>query len=115
MLGVERKKIHMPGVLTEQNVRARRDVRDLSFIVVALLGVVAFLAAVSILPWARLSATDAGYDISSSMTERSALLEKNRRLRIELMRLKSPERIEKIATEELGLVRPVAGQIVEIR
>ncbi|MFQ5353804.1 MAG: hypothetical protein ACE5DR_02555 [Thermodesulfobacteriota bacterium] len=64
--------------------------------------------------WCRLSVVEMGYEISRANMDRNALVEQNRRLKIEYMRLKSPRRIESIATEELGLVHPVEGQIIRV-
>ncbi len=48
----------------------------------------------------------AGYALSERMDEIRALEQENRQLRLELSLLKSPERIERLAREQLGLVRP---------
>jgi cell division protein FtsL len=102
-------------VLSSQRVRARRDLRDLRFVYVAVMVSIAALAVVFAFLWGRLAFVDAGYAISKANTARSALLEKNKRLRVEFMRLKSPERIERIAQDELALVHPTAAQTVNLR
>lgn len=53
----------------------------------------------------------AGYDIGERMREIRALEEEQRRLRVELSLLRSPERIEKVARERLGMVTPAPDQI----
>ena len=61
--------------------------------------------------WTRLKAIEYGYKISKAAKRRARLLELNRRLRIEVALLKSPARITRIATEELGLRPPTPEQI----
>lgn len=109
------RKMGIEGVLTAQHVRTKRNLRDMRFIFVSVLA--AFIAVVIVFAflWSRLASVNAGYEISRANSVRSALIEKNRRLKIEFMKLKSPERIEKIASEELMLVRPTGGQIVNIK
>ncbi len=102
------------AVLKEQNVRIRRALEDRSFLYTAALTV--FLAALVILVylWCRLTVVNMGYEISRLNMERKVALEENRRLKIEISRLKSPQRIESIA-RKMGLVYPREDQIVRIR
>lgn len=109
------KKIGMTGVLTSQEVRARRNPRDMKFIYVSVLVSFAVLMSVFSFLWSRLMVVNIGYEISKANSARAALVEKNKRLRVEFMKLKSPERIEKIAAGELQLVRPTAEQIVNAK
>jgi cell division protein FtsL len=43
------------------------------------------------------------------------LVEENKKLRVEAAALKSYARIERIATEELGMSKPIPGQVIIIR
>ncbi len=104
-----------PGVLTAQDVRTRRNVRDLSFLYLATLTALAMLLIAGAFLWSRLTVVNLGYEISKASTSRSALLEQNKRLKFEFMELKSPERIERIASGELSLVHPKGEQIINIR
>jgi cell division protein FtsL len=52
-----------------------------------------------------------GYEIGERMHEVRVLEEEGRRLRVELALLRSPERIERVAHEKLGMVKPDAGHI----
>ena len=45
-------------------------------------------------------------------TQKEALEEENRRLSLEIARLKSPDRISRIATENLGMVRSSDAQVI---
>ncbi len=51
------------------------------------------------------------YDIASAQNQRKELMEINKKLRIQVANMKSPERIEGIALNQLGLRPPGKGQI----
>jgi cell division protein FtsL len=57
----------------------------------------------------------AGYELHERMEEVGALEKENRRLRLELSLLRSPERIERLARDKLGLVRPDPMKIRTVR
>ncbi len=104
-----------PTILEIQTIRIRRDLKDTGFfyrsvIVVGFVGLF-FFAYMQM----RLTTVRMGYDISSANTERAKLVDKNNRLRLEQARLRAPERIERIALEELGLIYPTARQIKRIK
>ncbi|MFQ5427483.1 MAG: hypothetical protein ACE5EZ_00725 [Thermodesulfobacteriota bacterium] len=101
-------------LLTGQKVKSRRDPRDTRFLFWAILASLALVAVLFVYIWCRLSVVGMGYEISVANMERNALVEQNRRLKIEFMRLSSPRRIESIAVKELGLVHPVEGQIIRV-
>lgn len=65
--------------------------------------------------WTHFKAIEYGYKIAHARRERSKLVERNRRLRIELAWLKSPERVARIARSELGLREPEPEQIHRLR
>ncbi len=62
--------------------------------------------------WCRVQCVHAGYGIDRENSRHQALLKERNTLRIELARLKSPERIETIARTRLGLVMPDVQQTV---
>ncbi|MBR9986505.1 MAG: cell division protein FtsL [Desulfosarcina sp.] len=62
--------------------------------------------------WCRVQCVNAGYGIDRENRRHQALLKERNTLRIELARLKSPERIETIARTRLGLVMPDVQQKV---
>jgi len=103
------------GVLRGQDIRTRRNPKDLNFLYLAALTALAlFLIAAGFL-WSRLTVVTLGYEISKANSSRSALLEQNKRLKFEMMELKNPERIERIASGELSLVHPKGEQIIDIK
>ena len=69
--------------------------------------VAAALAHVSL----RLGVIRLGYAITEASATKDKLEEENRRLRFERSSLRSPERIEARATQELGMKRPDPEQI----
>jgi len=65
--------------------------------------------------WSRIQVIQLGYEISNALKEERALVETNKRLRLEIATLKSYTRIEKLAVEELGMAKPKPGQVIVIR
>lgn len=107
--------VGITGVLKGQNVKIRRDLKDMSFLYRSLIALFILLFVLSIYLWSRLMVINIGYDISSLNSEYYELKESRKRLTLELRRLKSPERIEKIARTELGLVYPTGRQVQRIK
>jgi cell division protein FtsL len=65
--------------------------------------------------WSRIQVIQVGYEISNSLKEERALTEANKKLRLEIATLKSYARIEKLAMEELRMVKPKPEQVIVIR
>ncbi|MBI5599852.1 MAG: cell division protein FtsL [Deltaproteobacteria bacterium] len=103
------------GILRGQDVRARRDPGDAGFLYLAFASVIVMGAVVFVCLWSRLTVVNLGYEISRLNETRAQALETNKRFRLELMGLKSPGRLEKIAAEEFGLRYPSPEQIVHIK
>ncbi len=89
--------------------RDRRRVRELLGIVLALapLG-----AALLIYTWVHLEVLGAGYRVEELERRLHALHQSERRLRLEASYLAAPERIERRALDELGMVEPTLEQVV---
>ncbi len=102
-------------VLGTQKPRIKRDLKDMRFLYIT--SVVVFVVAAMLLAyvWSRLAYVELGYEISRLNEHRAVVFEKNRRLRVELGKLKSPERIEGIAAGEFGLVYPTGERIVRVK
>ena len=62
--------------------------------------------------WCRVQCVNAGYGIDRAARRHLALIKERNTMKIELARLKSPERIETIARTRLGLVMPDGQQTV---
>jgi len=62
--------------------------------------------------WCRVQCTQVGYEINQVLDRGRQLLVFQNNLKIELERLKSPERIGAIAARQIGLAKPRPEQIV---
>ncbi len=109
------KRFRWIDVLGAQDIKLKRDLRDMRFLYTALLAAVLCVAVLLIYLWSRLMVVNIGYEISRVTLERDALVEQNRRLRLKFERLKSPERIEAVASMELDLVHPRKEQVINLR
>lgn len=74
----------------------------LSFLVLSLL----------FLTWIRISQMQSGYALAKLETQHLALQEQARALELEIAVLKRPERVRRIAVQELKLMMPSAHQII---
>lgn len=59
-------------------------------------------------------AVELAYEIDRLAAEKKSLEEENRRLALEIARLKSPERISRIAAADLNMVRTPDTEVVEL-
>ncbi len=73
-----------------------------------------FIAQLLVYTWCRVQCINVGYEISRETDNRQQLLAIQNRLKIELERLRSPERIADIAAKRLGLITPDPRQKIEI-
>lgn len=64
--------------------------------------------------WCRVQCTRVGYEISKATADHKEELAIRNNLKIELARLKSPQRIARIARERLGLITPKPEQTIII-
>ncbi|MGC1403133.1 MAG: hypothetical protein WA974_09425 [Thermodesulfobacteriota bacterium] len=74
-----------------------------------------FFPGVLVYIWLHVQEVNLAYDIAKDQKQKGELLEINKKLRIQLANLKSPERIEGIALTKLGLRTPEKGQIEIIK
>jgi len=72
----------------------------------------AFILELFVYTWCRVQCTRAGYDITNAQNCQQQLVTTKNSLKIELARLKSPERIARKAREDLNLVMPTSKQMV---
>jgi len=73
-----------------------------------------FIGELFLYTWCRVQFVRTGYEITRASDDQQQQLKIQQNLVIELARLKSPERIEKIARQELGLIIPAPDQIMVI-
>ena len=74
-----------------------------------------FIAELLVNTWYRVQCIRVGYEISDIADQQAELIAVKKKLRIELERLKSPERIAWIAKERLNLATPTPEQIITIK
>ena len=72
-----------------------------------------FIAELLFYTWCRVQCVGVGYEISEATHHHQKLMTSQNSLKVELASLKSPERIEKIASK-LGLIIPASGRIIVI-
>ena len=100
------KAIDNSGIVREVDPRARRDLRWVFALVLAL------VAALALYAWPGLELRRTSLDIVRMNRDRQRLLEQNRKLRLEKASLERLGRIETIAVRDLGLVPPPAERVV---
>ncbi len=91
--------------------RKRKKLRGIIFILLSAAIIFSML-----LVRIRLSAraVELAYEIELLAKDKNALEEENRKLGLEVARLKSPERISKIAVRDLNMVRSAAAEVVTL-
>jgi cell division protein FtsL len=62
--------------------------------------------------WSNFERTQIGYDLSQLKKEEMSQREINQKLRLELAVLKSPQNLETVAIQKLGLRQPSSEQII---
>jgi cell division protein FtsL len=78
-------------------------------------GFVAIVTAATAHVSLRYRLIQAGYDLGEKSEELRALEQQNRKLRLEASLLRSPERIERLARDRLGMVRPDPEHVRVVR
>lgn len=79
-----------------------------------LLLLLVFVAELLFYTWCRVQYVNVGYAYSLAAANHQRLTDMQNKLKVELARLKSPERIEKIAKQKLGLVTPSPEQVITL-
>ncbi len=103
--------MHQPSPYRQLYTRRRRG----SAVITTSLGIALLVCSMIFLVWSRFQVTNVGYQISRAKDEQKRLLHVNKELRIEGASLKSPTRIETIATGQLGLTNPEPQQMVHLQ
>lgn len=65
--------------------------------------------------WCHVQSIHMGYKITSQLKQEKELKVIQKKLRLELAQLRSPERIMQIASKQLGLVLPDPDQVIVVR
>jgi len=62
--------------------------------------------------WCQTQVVNLGYRLSEAHRQHAKLADENKKLHLEMARLRAPERLEQIALRQLGLKHPDKDQIV---
>lgn len=73
-----------------------------------------FIAELLVYTWSRVQCIQVRYEISELTADQERLVMLQDNLKIELARLKAPQRIANIAKQQLGLVAPTSKQLIVI-
>ena len=73
-----------------------------------------FVGELLLYTWCRMQCVRTGYEISAQTKKNRDLIALQKGLKVELARLKSPERIARIAQTQLGLIMPNAKHTIVI-
>jgi cell division protein FtsL len=65
--------------------------------------------------WSHIHMTELEYQIARELNSREEITEEQRKLKIELATLKSPQRIETIARERLQMTYPEREQVIMLK
>ena len=103
-----RKDVRNNPIVREVDEARQRQLWRSLAIGALLVGVLLFSA------WQHFELLQHGYQIQRLQQERAAEAEVNRQLRLEIETLRSPARIERIATKDLKLVVPARDQAIVI-
>ncbi|MBF0107484.1 MAG: cell division protein FtsL [Deltaproteobacteria bacterium] len=86
-----------------------------SKLLIRLLLLGAFIVALSLFYiWSRIQIVQIGYELNDYTAEQQVLLNENKKLKMELSLMSSPQRIEKFAIEKLQMKAPGKDRIIEI-
>ena len=100
---------------TGEDSRVKPKEKKLNLFILFTLLMVFFIGGSLFYVWLRIQVIQLGYEISNALKEERALIEANKKLRLEIATLKSYGRIEKFATEELRMAKPKPEQVIVIR
>ena len=73
-----------------------------------------FVGELLLYTWCRVQCVRTGYELSAQTKKNRELMALQKSLKVELARLKSPERIARIAQSQLGLIMPNAKHTIVI-
>jgi cell division protein FtsL len=94
--------------------KARKKNGDVKITGIWIIFMAVFISELFLYTWCRVNYIDVGYEISKETKKQHELIALQNNLKIELASLKSPERIAKIAKDQLGLKAPTKSQTIVI-
>jgi len=94
--------------------KAEKNIRKLKTTMIWIIFMAMFIAELLIYTWCRVQYVGIGYEISKADHHHQEHLNLQNNLKVELASLKSPDRIAKIAKNQLGLKTPTPAQVIII-
>ncbi|MCK4618575.1 MAG: cell division protein FtsL [Desulfobacterales bacterium] len=94
--------------------KTKKNARSTRIVIIWFIIMAVFIAELLIYTWSRVQCIKSGYEISNENNKNRKLITLQNNLKVELARLKSPERLAKIAKNQLGLKTPTPEQIIII-
>ncbi|HPD56851.1 MAG TPA: cell division protein FtsL [Smithellaceae bacterium] len=91
--------------------RTSFGVKHSTFIVTAVILMLVFVVYVG----SHIRMTELEYKVAAQLSDREKKLEEQKRLRLELATLRSPQRIESVARNKLQMSYPESGQIIVLK
>jgi cell division protein FtsL len=92
--------------------RPERSAKPSRFMVIGALLILVLIGTVLIHVWLRLQVVRLGYVLSTTSKLQTRLEQENRELKLELAKMTSPDRLESLARQRLGMATPEKGQVV---
>ena len=89
-----------------------RKQRNPKVVIASLLLMGVFIAELLFYTWCRVQCVRVRYEITEQTAKMKQLIALQDNLKIELARLRSPQRIARIAKNQLGLVTPIPEQTI---
>ncbi len=94
--------------------KAKKNVHSTRMVIIWFIVMAVFITELLIYTWSRVQCVKVGYEISNENSKNRNLINLQNNLRVELARLKSPERLADIARNQLGLKTPTPEQMIII-
>jgi cell division protein FtsL len=94
--------------------RRKKQTRNPKILAACLVFMGLFITELLFYTWCRVQSIQVRYEISELGANQEQMVRLQDNLKIELARLKSPQRISKIAKQQLGLVAPTSKQLILI-
>ncbi len=79
-----------------------------------LLGILMLFSFLVLRVWFSSKAVELAYEVDHLTAEKEALEEENRKFSLEIAKLKSPERISRIAKVDLNMIRPSRVEVITL-
>jgi cell division protein FtsL len=99
------------GNVCEGEKKASTELKYSPFIFVTLV----LMAVALVYVWSHIRMTELEYKVAEEMSIKESLLEEQRKLKVEIATLKSPQRLEAIAKEKLQMSYPTRDQVIILK